>query len=271
MTFPPAAGCTDMEAEERLIFDTHAHYDSEAFAEDRAELLTGLPGKGVCAIINNGADLASSKVSLALADAYDYVYAAAGVHPEYAGSFSPDDTEALVRLLQQPKCVALGEIGLDYHYEDACPREIQRQVFEAQLRLAKELDVPVIVHDREAHGDTMELLRKYRPKGTVHCFSGSAEMAMELVHIGMNIGLGGVVTFKNARHSVETARCIPLEHLLMETDAPYMAPVPFRGKRCDSSMIVYPAAKIAEVRGLSLREVLAATKENARRVYGINL
>lgn len=257
--------------EERLIFDTHAHFDSEAFDEDRDTLLSDLPRRGVCAVINNGADIASSRASIALAEKYDYFYAAAGVHPEMAGSFTESDPDEIARMLQHPKCVALGEIGLDYHYEDACPRDVQQKVFEAQLRLAKELDVPVIIHDREAHGDTMDLLRKYRPKGTMHCFSGSVEMAMELVKLGLHIGLGGVVTFKNARHSVEVAAAIPMEHLLLETDAPYMSPVPYRGKRCDSSMIVYPAAKIAEVRGMTLRDVLLCTKENAQRVYGIQL
>ena len=257
--------------EERLIFDTHAHFDSTDFDEDRDALLSDLPRRGVCAVINNGADMASSRASIALAEKYDYFYVAAGVHPEAAGGFTERDPEEIARLLQHPKCVALGEIGLDYHYEDACPRDVQQKVFETQLRLAKELDVPVIIHDREAHGDTMDLLRKYRPKGTMHCFSGSVEMAMELVKLGIHIGLGGVVTFKNARHSVEVAKAIPLESLLLETDAPYMTPVPYRGKRCDSSMIVYTAAKIAEVRDMALRDVLLATKENAQRVYNIQL
>lgn len=255
---------------EALIFDTHAHYDAEAFDEDRNEMLARLPEKGVCGIINNGTDLESSAVSIKLAETYDYIYAAAGIHPELAANFRAEDVEKLRPLLAHPKTVALGEIGLDYHYEDACPREQQKEIFEAQLRLANELDMPVIIHDREAHGDTMDLLRKHRPKGTLHCFSGSVEMAREIIRLGLYIGLGGVVTFKNARHSVEVAADIPLDRLLLETDAPYMAPVPFRGKRCDSSMIVYVADRIAQIRGLTTNEVLAATKENARRLYQIS-
>jgi TatD DNase family protein len=254
-----------------MLFDTHAHLNDPAFDNDRESLLESLPGQGIGYVMNAGCSLQSSKDIIALAEKYDYFYAAAGVHPEAAGGFTERDPEEIARMLQHPKCVALGEIGLDYHYEDACPRDVQQKVFETQLRLAKELDVPVIMHDREAHGDTMDLLRKYRPKGTMHCFSGSVEMAMELVKLGIHIGLGGVVTFKNARHSVEVAKAIPPEYLLLETDAPYMSPVPFRGKRCDSSMIVYPAAKIAEVRGMTLRDVLLLTKENAQRVYGIQL
>lgn len=255
---------------ESLIFDTHAHYDAEAFAEDRGELLARLPEKGVCGIINNGTDLESSAVSIKLAETYDYIYAAAGIHPELAASYRAKDVEKLRPLLAHPKTVALGEIGLDYHYEDACPREQQKEIFEAQLCLANELDLPVIIHDREAHGDTMDFLRKHRPKGTLHCFSGSVEMAREIIQLGLYIGLGGVVTFKNARHSVEVAAEIPLDRLLLETDAPYMAPVPFRGKRCDSSMIVYVADRIAQIRGLTTSEVLAATRENARRLYKIS-
>ena len=165
----------------------------------------------------------------------------------------------------------MGEIGLDYHYEDACPREVQQQVFEAQLRLARERDLPVIVHDREAHGDTMALLRKYRPRGVVHCFSGSAEMAREVVALGMYVGLGGVVTFKNAKHPLEVAAAVPLERILNETDAPYMAPVPFRGKRCDSTMIPWSAAKIGEIKGVSAQEVLAQGCRNAAALFGIAL
>ena len=166
---------------------------------------------------------------------------------------------------------SVGEIGLDYHWEDECPREKQKEVLIAQLELAKKHDLPVVIHDREAHGDMMDILRKYKPKGVVHCFSGSAELAQETVKLGMYIGLGGVVTFKNARHSVEVAKAIPLDRLLTETDAPYMAPVPFRGKRCDSSMIPYDAAKIAEVRGITAQEVLETACENACRLFGITL
>ena len=201
-----------------MIFDSHAHYDSEQFDIDRDELLGSvLPQKGVVAVINMAADYESLKKTVALCEKYDYIYGAVGIHPECAN------------------------------------------------------DLPVVIHDREAHGDMMDILRKYKPKGVVHCFSGSAELAQETVKLGMYIGLGGVVTFKNARHSAEVAKTIPLDRLLTETDAPYMAPVPFRGKRCDSSMIPYDAAKIAEVRGITAQEVLETACENACRLFGITL
>ena len=172
-------------------------------------------------------------------------------------------------LLSHPKIVAVGEIGLDYHWEDECPREKQKEVLIAQLKLAKKHDLPVVIHDREAHGDMMDILRKYKPKGVVHCFSGSTELAQETVKLGMYIGLGGVVTFKNARHSVEVAKAIPLDRLLTETDAPYMAPVPFRGKRCDSSMLPRVAERLAEIRGVTPEEIIASTCRNAKRLFGI--
>lgn len=256
---------------EALIFDSHAHYDDSAFDSDREELLALLPQKGVCHVINAGASLKGSAASIALAEKYPYFHAAAGVHPEDAGNLPADWIEQLGRFLDHPKVVAVGEIGLDYHYEDACPREVQQQVFEAQLRLARERDLPVIVHDREAHGDTMALLRKYRPRGVVHCFSGSAEMAREVVALGMYVGLGGVVTFKNAKHPLEVAAAVPLERILNETDAPYMAPVPCRGKRCDSTMIPWSAAKIGEIKGVSAQEVLAQGCRNAAALFGIAL
>ncbi len=256
---------------ESLIFDTHAHYNAHGFDKDREELLAQLPQKGICAVINAGTTLEDSAECIQLAERYDYCYAAAGIHPEDALVRPENWLEQLDALLKRPKVVAVGEIGLDYHYEDDCPRDIQKQVFEEQLKLAKKLDLPVIVHDREAHGDVMELLRKYRPRGVMHCFSGSAEMAKEVVALGMYIGLGGVVTFKNARHPLEAAAVIPPDRLLNETDAPYMAPVPYRGKRCDSTMIPYSAAKIGEIWGVSAAEVLAHGKENACTLFGISL
>lgn len=240
-----------------MIFDSHAHYDSEQFDIDRDELLGSvLPQKGVVAVINMAADYESLKKTVALCEKYDYIYGAVGIHPECANDLPDNWLSDVEALLSHPKIVAVGEIGLDYHWEDECPREKQKEVLIAQLELAKKHDLPVVIHDREAHGDMMDILRKYKPKGVVHCFSGSAELAQETVKLGMYIGLGGVVTFKNARHSVEVANTIPLDRLLTETDAPYMAPVPFRGKRCDSSMIPYDAAKIAEVRGITAQEVL---------------
>ena len=255
-----------------MIFDSHAHYESEQFNADREELLGSiLPQKGVVGVINMGSDMESLKQTVELCDKYDYFYGAVGIHPECAAELPEDWLQQVEALLSHPKIIAIGEIGLDYHWEDACPREKQKEVFIAQLELAKKYDLPVVIHDREAHGDMMDILRKYKPKGVVHCFSGSVELARETVALGMYIGLGGVVTFKNARHSVEVAKGIPLDRLLTETDAPYMAPVPFRGKRCDSSMIAYDAAKIAEVRGITAQEVLTAGCENACRLFNISL
>lgn len=251
------------------IFDSHAHYDDAAFDEDRDALLAALPQKGICNVVNCGADLSSSCKSIALAEQYDYVYAAAGIHPECAKDAPEGAAERLEALLAAPKVVAVGEIGLDYHFEENAPRDVQKALFEAQLLLAKKHALPVIVHDRDAHGDTMALLRKHRTAGVVHCFSGSVEMAREVVALGMYIGLGGAVTFKNARVPVEVAAAVPLERILMETDCPYMAPVPFRGKRNDSTLIAYVAARVAEIRGITAQQVLSASRQNAERLFGI--
>ena len=253
------------------IFDTHAHYDDEAFAADRTFLLEqDLPQKGVWRVINCGASIDGSRQSVQLAHTYGYIYAAVGVHPEEAAHLPDDWVEQIRQLAKDPKVVAIGEIGLDYHYEDACPRQQQKEVFIRQLQLAEELDLPVIIHDREAHGDTMELLRKFRPRGVMHCFSGSAQMAKELVSLGLYVGLGGVVTFKNARHSREVAAAVPADRLLTETDAPYMAPVPYRGKRNDSSLIPFSAAEIGVCRGISEEEVLDMGCRNACALFGLS-
>lgn len=252
------------------IFDSHAHYDSEAFNDDRKELLSALPLQGVCGIINCGSDMASSLKSLELADEFEFVYAACGIHPHEAEGCKDGYLSVLKKLCSEKKCVAVGEIGLDYHY-DFSPRDIQQKVFEDQLALAKELDLPVIIHDREAHEDTLNLLKKYKPRGVVHCFSGSVEMAKEIVKLGMYIGLGGAVTFKNARKPREVAEYVPSDMLLIETDCPYMTPVPFRGKRCDSSFIPYTAEVIAEARGVTPQEILDLTRENANKLFGLEL
>lgn len=251
------------------IFDSHAHYDDAAFDADRDVLLAALPADGVCAVVNAASNLPSAHTSLALAAQYPHIYAAVGIHPEEALTTTEADIATLRELYSQPKAVAIGEVGLDYHYEDACPREVQRRWFEAQLALATELGAPVIVHDREAHEDTMRLLRQYRPAGVLHCYSGSVEMMREVVRLGMYIGLGGAVTFKNARRPVEVAAAVPADRLLLETDAPYMAPVPLRGKRCDSRMIAHTAARIAEIRGCAVEDLLEQTRQNACRLFGI--
>lgn len=250
------------------IFDTHAHYDDSRFDEDRDELLSSLCSKGVTNIINCGCDYKSCLTTLELAEKYDFVYAALGVHAHEAEEATEEDFRKIKELYSHKKVVAVGEIGLDYHY-DFSPREKQTEVFERQIILAKELNLPIIVHDRESHEDTMKLLKKYRPKGVVHCFSGSVEMAKEIVKLGMYIGLGGAVTFKNARKPLEVAEYLPIEFLLLETDAPYMTPVPFRGQRCDSSHIAYTAEKIAEVKGMDVQELIDKCNENSRRLFGI--
>ncbi len=252
------------------IFETHAHYDDEAFDEDREKLLEELPEKGVCGVITAGADLKSSVASVQLAERYPYIYAAVGVHPENI-SETPEENfvSELEKLINNhQKVVAVGEIGLDYHFRQD-NKEIQKEVFLKQIELANKHNLPVLVHDREAHGDAMEILNNTKPKGIVHCFSGSVEMAKEVVKLGMYLGIGGVVTFKNARTIVDVVREMPLDAMVLETDAPYMAPVPFRGKRCDSSMIKYIAEKIAEVKEVSVEEVLKVTKANAIKLFGI--
>lgn len=255
----------------RNIFDSHAHYDDSQFDGDREELLGQvLPEKGVSGVINMAADLASCQTTWELTQRYDYVYGAAGIHPEEARDLPHDWLEQVRAWLGRPKMVAVGEIGLDYHWLDACPKDRQQEVFGLQLELAKELSLPVVVHDREAHADTLAFLQRYRPAGVVHCFSGSWETAREILDLGMYIGLGGVVTFKNARHPVEVAKNIPLDRLLLETDCPYMAPVPFRGKRNDSSLIAYVAERIGEVRGQPAEEILQAAEANARRLFAID-
>lgn len=252
------------------IFDSHAHYDDVQFDGDRHALLGEvLPKKGVCGILNMGADLKGCRDTVALTEEYAYIYGAVGIHPECAANLPADWLETIETLSRKKKIVAIGEIGLDYHWLDACPKETQQHVFRQQLELAKRLDLPVVIHDREAHGDILAFIKEFTPKGVLHCFSGSAEMAREAVSLGMYIGLGGVVTFKNARHAPEVAAAIPLERLLLETDAPYMAPEPYRGKRNDSALIEYVAEKIAEIRGISPMQVLQAATENTKKLFQI--
>ena len=248
------------------IFDSHAHYNDDAFDADRDALLSALPSSGVCGVINCGTDPASSRASLLLAERYDYIYFAAGIHPEDCGEKDLSELDEIKELLQHKKCVAIGEIGLD-HYWPTPSREEQALFFEAQLKIAIEANMPVIIHDREAHADTMELLRRYRPKGVLHCFSGSTEMMKEAVKLGLYIGLGGTVTFKNARKSVETAKEVPEDRLLLETDCPYMAPVPFRGKRNDSSLIAYVAEAIAAIRQTDVQTLIDRCTENTKKLF----
>ena len=259
-----------MEPGEYLeIYDSHAHYDDSAFDSDRAWLLEKqLPLSGVRCVINMGTRLLTCASTVGLSDLNPYIFAAVGIHPEEIDGSLPEDWLQCLRVwLERGDAVAVGEIGLDYHWEDCAPRERQREVFAAQLSLAKELDLPVCVHDRDAHADVLELLREYRPQGVLHCFSGSLEMAREILDLGMYIGIGGAVTFKNAKKVLRVAAGIPLDRLLLETDAPYMAPEPHRGRRNDSSLIPHTAAKIAELRGITTREVLEASNRNIRRLF----
>ncbi len=249
------------------IFDAHAHYDDDWFDEDREELLSTLPQKGVSGVVNASVDLKTAEIARGFAQKYDYMYFTVGFHPENLEDMPKNYLDKIAKMLEHEKAVALGEIGLDYHWE--IEKELQHRVFEEQLKLAKDLDVPVVIHDREAHGDVMEYLRKYKPRGLMHCFSGSVEMLKEVLKLGMSISLGGTVTFKNARVPVEVADYVPLDRLLLETDAPYLSPVPFRGKRNDSSNIIYTAQKIAEIKGIGVQELLDITAENARKLYGI--
>lgn len=264
---------------EPFIFDTHAHYTSGSFNKNRDQLLQSLPGQGVALVLDCGTDLASSKASLALANQYPWMYTAAGIHPT---SLIEDDSsttlafqgnwqaelEQLKPLLAEQKVVALGECGLDHHWP--VPEEAQLSLFEAQIQLALELDMPLIIHDREAHAETYALLKKYKPKGVLHSFSGSAEDAKWLTAQGIYIGFTGVVTFKNARRPLEAAAAVPLDMLLLETDCPYMAPEPYRGKQSNSSMILYTAEKIAQARGINRDTLLAQTLENGKRLFGIS-
>ena len=248
------------------IFDSHAHYDDKAFEENLTDTVWQMKTNGVVGIINGGVNYESSAKIVELSKRFDIFYSAVGVHPEdlYSGEkFSPDK---LLNLVRDPKTVAIGEIGLDYHW-DTHPADFQKVWFEDQLDFAKQVDLPVIIHDREAHGDTLEILKKHKPKGVLHCFSGSNEMAKEILKLGMYIGVGGVVTFKNARKTVEVVKELPLDRLLLETDAPYLSPEPFRGKRCKSDLIYFTARRIAEIKEIAVEEVLKASMENIKTLF----
>lgn len=251
-----------------MLFDTHAHMDDRAFDQDRDTLLSELPQQGIGLLMNPGCSLASSRQACALAERYDYIYAAVGSHPDAADEVTADVLEAYRALCKQnPKVKAIGEIGLDYHYEDI-PRQRQLEAFRDQMALARELDLPVIVHEREAHQDGMAVVDAFpQVTGVFHCYSGSLEMAKELIKRGWYIGFTGVLTFKNARKAVEVAREIPLERIVLETDCPYMSPEPFRGKRNDPGKLYRMAQALAQIRDVPVEQVEAITFENGKRLY----
>ena len=251
-----------------MLFDTHAHYDSRQFDADRDQVLSALPGQGVGLVVNPGCDLDSSRRAIGIAERYPFVYAAVGVHPEDCAGWQDTDVDELRSLAAHPKVVAIGEIGLDYYWKENPPRELQQRVFRAQLALARELDLPVIVHDREAHGDCLSIIREFpQVRGVFHCFSGSAEMAKELVGLGWMISFTGALTYKNARKAVEAAQAVPLDRIMIETDSPYMAPVPCRGERCHSGLARHTCQRLAELRGISPEECARITFENGTEFY----
>jgi len=253
-----------------MYFDTHAHYDAEQFDADRDQVLSALPAAGVVLAVDPGCDLPSSRAALALAERYPFLYAAVGYHPENCAPYREEDLDQIRDMARHPKCVATGEIGLDYYWAENPPRALQQRVFRDQLALAAELALPVIVHDREAHGDSLEIVREFpEVRGVFHCFSGSAEMAKELVGLGWMISFTGVLTYKNARKALEAAAAVPLDRLMIETDSPYMAPVPCRGQRNDSRNLVYICEKLAELKGVSPGECARITLENGKRFFHI--
>ena len=253
-----------------MLFDTHAHMDDRAFDVDRDALLSALPEAGVGLVMNPGCSLASSRNVDLLTRQYDFLYGAVGSHPDACDEVNEEVLEIYRQICREnSKIKAIGEIGLDYHYEDI-PRDIQQKAFRLQMELAKELSLPVIVHDRDAHGDSMDIVSEFpEVKGVFHCYSGSVEMAQWLIDRGWYIGFTGVLTFKNARKAVEVAQAIPLERIVLETDCPYMAPEPFRGKRNDPGKLYRMAQRLAEIRGRDVEEIQSITLENGKRLYGI--
>ena len=254
-----------------MIFDTHAHYDDRQFEEDREELLGSMRENGVELIVDAASDIASWDKIEQLTDRYPFIYGAIGVHPDEVGELDEEKMKRMEQLLAREKMVAVGEIGLDYYW-DKENRDLQKMWFIRQLELARQLDLPVIIHSREAAADTMEIMKGHAQglNGVIHCYSYSKEMAKEYVKMGFYIGIGGVVTFKNAKKVKETVAEIPLTSIVLETDCPYLAPEPFRGKRNQSAYIQYVAEKIAEIKEISYEEVVAQTEKNARAMYGLD-
>ena len=255
-----------------MIFETHAHYDDKAFDEDRENLLPELYQNGITTIINVSSDLASIKRTLSLAEKYPYIYGAVGVHPSDSGELTEETFLELTKACRHEKVVAVGEIGLDYYWQEP-EKEIQKKWFERQLLLAQEVSLPVIIHSREAAKDTLDMMRVLHAEksgGVIHCFSYSKEMAAEFLKLGYYFGIGGVVTFQNAKKLREAVAYIPIDKILLETDSPYLAPVPNRGKRNNSGNIPYIAQEIAQIKGVSYEEIIAATRQNSERLFGVS-
>lgn len=254
-----------------MIFDSHAHYDDEAFNEDRDMVLLGLNDRGVIGVLNCGASIEGARMSVELSNKYDFVYAAVGIHPEHADTVNQETINELRSLAQNLKVRAIGEIGLDYYYEENPGREIQRAALRLQMKLANELNLPVVIHDRDAHSDTLDILKEFPEViGVVHCFSGSVEFAKECLKLGYYIGFTGVITFKNAKKIIEVAREVPLDKILVETDCPYMSPVPYRGKRNQSDYIQYIIQAISEIKGKSIEEIEDITVFNTKELLKLD-
>lgn len=254
-----------------MIFDTHAHYDDDAFDEDRDELLSGMAAKNVEYIVNVGASMASSKRSIALAEKYPFIYAAVGVHPDEVGELNEEKFNRLREWTKHEKAKAVGEIGLDYYW-DKEQHDLQKHWFMRQMELAHEVNLPIIVHSREAAKDTLDMIIAAKPldlSGIIHCYSYSVEQAREYLNMGYYIGIGGVLTFKNAKKLKEVAEYAPLSQIVLETDCPYLAPTPYRGKRNDSSMIAYVAEELAAIKQMPVEEVIRITNENGKKLYHI--
>lgn len=252
-----------------MIFDTHAHYDDQAFSEDRQEIFRKMKEEGIDYVVNIGANMASSRATLELAEQYPFVYGAVGVHPSDAQEISDDSLNELKDLSRHDKIVAIGEIGLDYYWPEPS-KEIQKNALEAQIELAKDMKLPIVIHSRDAARDTADMLSALHAGdcgGVIHCFSYTKEMAREFLNMGFYIGIGGVVTFKNAKKLKEAVRYIPMDRIVLETDCPYLAPTPYRGKRNSSLYLPYVAEEIAKLKDVSYEEVLAATMTNAKKMY----
>lgn len=253
-----------------MIFDTHAHYDDPAFDPDRDKVLSSLPAAGIAFVVDPGCSLESSHRAVELAERYGFLYAAIGIHPEECAGCTDADFAAVRALCTHPKTVAVGEIGLDYHWAENPPKAFQQEVFRRQLQMAREMEMPVIVHDRDAHGDSLAIVKEFPDvRGVFHCYSGSPEMAAELLKLGWYLGFDGPITYQNAKRAKLVAESTPLERMLLETDSPYLSPVPNRGRRNDSTNLRYVVEKLAEWKGIPAEELEAATLQNAKKFFEI--